>query len=60
MKMTAFRNTASCSLLEVELRFRGAYCLHHQGDDGDSTYCETSVSTRLHGAISQNAVIFIN
>jgi hypothetical protein len=24
---------ATCSLVEVYLCFRGAYCLHHQGDD---------------------------
>jgi hypothetical protein len=25
-----------CSLLEVDRRFRGAYCIHHQGDDRHS------------------------
>jgi hypothetical protein len=24
---------ASCSLLEADRRFRGSYCLHHQGDE---------------------------
>jgi len=24
---------ALCSLIEVDRCFRGAYCLHHQGDD---------------------------
>jgi hypothetical protein len=42
--MTAFWNIALCSLVEVDRRFKGAYCLHHQDDNG---------------AISQNAVIFI-
>jgi hypothetical protein len=28
--MTAFWNTAPCSLTAVEQRFRGVYCLHHQ------------------------------
>jgi hypothetical protein len=32
MKMAAFRDVAICCLIEVELRFIGAYCLHHQGD----------------------------
>jgi hypothetical protein len=29
--MTAFWDMEPCSLLEVNRRFRGAYCLHHQG-----------------------------
>jgi hypothetical protein len=33
MKMTAFWDIAPCSLIEVDRHFRGAYCLHHQGDD---------------------------
>jgi hypothetical protein len=33
MKMTAFWDVAPCSLIEVYGRFRGAYCLHHQGDE---------------------------
>jgi hypothetical protein len=32
-KMTAFRDIAPCSLVGVHRRFRGVYCLHHQGDD---------------------------
>jgi hypothetical protein len=32
MKMTAFWDIAPCSLVEVDRHFRGAYCLHHQGD----------------------------
>jgi hypothetical protein len=31
MKVTAFWDIAPCSLIEVERRFRGVYCLHHQG-----------------------------
>jgi hypothetical protein len=35
LKMTAVCYIASCVLVEVDRRFRGAYCLHHQGpDDG--------------------------
>jgi hypothetical protein len=30
--MTAFCDVAPCSPMKVERRFRGAYCLHHQGD----------------------------
>jgi hypothetical protein len=32
MKMTVSWDVAPCSILEVDRRFRGAYCLHHQGD----------------------------
>jgi hypothetical protein len=38
MKIRAFLDIAQCSLVGVNRRFRGAYCLHHQGhhrvDDG--------------------------
>jgi hypothetical protein len=34
MQMTAFWNIPPCSLVEVDRRFGGAYCLHHQGDHG--------------------------
>jgi hypothetical protein len=36
--MTAFWDTASCSLVEVDRRFRGTYCLHHYPDDEGSTH----------------------
>jgi hypothetical protein len=32
MKVTAFCENVSCSLVEVDRRFRGVYYLHHQGD----------------------------
>jgi hypothetical protein len=32
MKIRAFWDTAPCSL-GVDRRFRGAYCLHHQGEE---------------------------
>jgi hypothetical protein len=28
--MAAFWDVAPCSLVEVDQRFRGAYCIHHQ------------------------------
>jgi hypothetical protein len=31
MKMTTFWDIAPCSLVEVNRRFIGPYCLHHQG-----------------------------
>jgi hypothetical protein len=30
-KVTAFWDVAQCNLAEIDRRFRGAYCLHHQG-----------------------------
>jgi hypothetical protein len=38
MKMTTFWDIAPCSLVEVDRRFRGAYCLHYRPDDGGSMY----------------------
>jgi hypothetical protein len=35
VKMTAFWDILPCSLVEVDLRFRGAYCLP---DDGGSMH----------------------
>jgi hypothetical protein len=32
MKMTVLWDVAPCSLVEVYWCFKGAYCLHHQGD----------------------------
>jgi hypothetical protein len=34
MKITAFWDIVPHSLIEVDWRFRGAYCLHRQCDDG--------------------------
>jgi hypothetical protein len=33
LKITAIWDVALCSLVEVDHRFRGACCLHHQGDE---------------------------
>jgi hypothetical protein len=33
MKMTVFWDAAPCSLVEIDRRFRGTYCLHHRGDN---------------------------
>jgi hypothetical protein len=32
-KMAVFWRDEPCSLVEIYRRFRGAYCLHHQGDE---------------------------
>jgi hypothetical protein len=36
--MTAFWNIVPCSLVEVDRRFRGAYCFHHQENDEHTTH----------------------
>jgi hypothetical protein len=38
MKITVFWDVAPYSLVEVYRRFKGAYCLHHQGDRPVSTF----------------------
>jgi hypothetical protein len=50
MKMAVLWDVAPCSLVETDRRFRGAYCLHHQG---------RSVSIRLHGSTFQKTAIFM-
>jgi hypothetical protein len=50
MKTTAFWDVAPWNLVEVDRRFRGVYCLHHQGD---------GLIQRLHGPAYQKAAIFI-
>jgi hypothetical protein len=50
MKMAVFWDIAPCSLADIKLCFKGAYCLHQQGN-------EHSSSTTLHGATSQKTVI---
>jgi hypothetical protein len=42
IKMRVFWHIAPCSVVGVERRFRGAYCLHHHPDDGASVYSETT------------------
>jgi hypothetical protein len=64
MKMRAFRDIEPCTLVEVERRFKGAYCLYHQDDEWCCDEAErisetSSVSMSLHTALSQKAVNFI-
>jgi hypothetical protein len=67
-KFGAFWDVASYSHIEAHRHFRGGYYLHHQGDYQHGTLMMEAVHTsetwftstvRLHGAISQKAVIFI-
>jgi hypothetical protein len=68
--LLSFCDIVPCSLVEVDRRFRGAYCLHHEGDE---SYEYSSFwwwrqyvplkrrpnSTRLYVAISHKAIVFI-
>jgi hypothetical protein len=46
-KMTVFWGVAACSLLQIDRRFRDAYCLHYQGDNGSKTLLKRrSISKR--------------
>jgi hypothetical protein len=53
LKMTVSCDVAPCSLVEMFRRFRGCYCLRHQGS-GSSPLKRWSVPTRLHGETSHN------
>jgi hypothetical protein len=33
MMMAVFWDGTPCILAEIDIRFKGAYCVHHQGDD---------------------------
>jgi hypothetical protein len=66
MKVAAFWDTAPCSLIEVDRRFRGAYCPRHQSLLSPSPWWwwqntplkRRAASTTLDGAISQKALIW--
>jgi hypothetical protein len=65
MKFRVFWDVAPCSHVDVDQRFIGAYCLHHQVDEFIALImeavrtCESrSTSTRLHGATYQNTLNF--
>jgi hypothetical protein len=65
VKMTVLWNIAPCGLVEIDRRFRGAYCLH-QGEVWSPWWWRQCASlkrrytsTRLHGAVSQKGVVFI-
>jgi hypothetical protein len=57
MKTTAFWDVAPCSLVEVDRRFRGVYCLLFHGN-GLIALKRRSTSARLHGVTSQKPVFF--
>jgi hypothetical protein len=46
-KITVFWDVAPCSLVEVYRRFRGACCLHHQGDIPENSPFHTRLRENL-------------
>jgi hypothetical protein len=64
IKITVFCDIAPCSLVEIDgnFRHRPTYWLNHQDPlvlmMEAVSISETSVSTRLHGSISNNTVTF--
>jgi hypothetical protein len=65
MKLSVVWDIAPCSLVGVDWRFRGVYCLHYQGDQHYHLWKQwvrlkrRSVSPRLYGATSQKSVVLI-
>jgi hypothetical protein len=47
MKMTDFWDAAPCSHVEVDRRFRVAYCLHYQGEPPFNHWLASSLFPRL-------------
>jgi hypothetical protein len=50
LKLRVFWDVLPCSQIDVDRRFRGACCLHHQGDPGPPEY-GTRVLTRPRRSI---------
>jgi hypothetical protein len=55
--MKAFWDIAPCSLVEVDLRFRGAYCLHHQGDGGGARETSGCFNEGLRNYIPEECIL---
>jgi hypothetical protein len=45
MKIAGFWFFAPCSLVEIDWRFRGSYCLHHTGNNSETsvTFYDTTL-----------------
>jgi hypothetical protein len=65
--VTPLWDTAPCNIAQVNRRFREDYCLRQQGGDilislimvSEAALGFRSPSTRVHGAVSQESVLFI-
>jgi hypothetical protein len=59
LKMTAFWATQPCSLVEVDRRFGGVYCLHHQGNGGSTHLWDIGVLQRDYRALYIRRLSFL-
>jgi hypothetical protein len=59
LQMTVFWDVALCCVVEIDRRFEGVYCLHHQGDGGGSKlfWNVGQFLLDVYGAASQKTVI---
>jgi hypothetical protein len=57
MKMAVFWDVKPYSPIDIDRRFGGTYCLHHQGDE----YIDSKLlkNASLHGVTSQQTDIFV-
>jgi hypothetical protein len=46
--MAVFWDIASCTLVEIDQRFGGTYCLHHQGNHHQTTWLNIPEDSHLH------------
>jgi hypothetical protein len=59
MKIRVFWDIAQCSLVVVDRRFRGAYCLHHRPYDGGHTQlCNVGIPTTTNAEQYPRRLIF--
>jgi hypothetical protein len=49
MKLIVFWDVAPYSLVEIVRRFRGAYCLHYQGEKYIAIESEINIGGKNHG-----------
>jgi hypothetical protein len=58
--MIPFWDIAQYSLVEVDRRFRGAYCLHHQADESLMIEAVRAFETSVYfnGAICQKIIFY--
>jgi hypothetical protein len=54
LKFRVFWDVLPCSQIDVDRRFRGACCLHHQDDGGSNVPLKRRSTIILHGSTSKN------
>jgi hypothetical protein len=52
--MAVFSVVAPCSLVEVYRYFRGAYCLHHEGDSNSKAVSISKTPENLYNTTRRN------